>query len=187
MKKFTFLFVALFTALTMSATEVTVSIADYAAANGWENSTAYNSLTMDEVVTVTANPTTGTYNNTGKYYTNGNNWRMYQNEAPAIVVTAADGYQLTSVKFAYASEKTGVMVDAAGAHVATDEVYALDNVATATFSVSNTKSDVTNGQARITAITVTYEAAAVEDPAEKPVVTAAELVQINGEEEIYHF
>ena len=174
MKKFTFLFVALFTALTMSATEVTVSIADYAAANGWENSKPYNSLTMDEVVTVTANPTTGTYNNTGKYYTNGNNWRMYQNEAPAIVVTAADGYQLTSVKFAYASEKTGVMVDAAGAHVATDEVYALDNVATATFSVSNTKSDVTNGQARITAITVTYEAAAEEEPV-VTVPTNAEL------------
>ncbi len=29
--------------------------------------------------------------------------------------------------------------------------------------------------------------AAVEEPAEKPVVTAAELEQINGEEEIYHF
>ncbi len=54
MKKFSFLFAALFTALTMSATEVTVTIGDYAAANGWENGVQYTSLTMDEVVTVTA-------------------------------------------------------------------------------------------------------------------------------------
>ncbi len=32
-----------------------------------------------------------------------------------------------------------------------------------------------------------YKVAAVEEPAEKPVVTAAELEQINGEEEIFHF
>ena len=144
------------------ATEVTVSIAEYATANGWVNSTAYNSLTMDEVVTVTANPTTGTYNNTGKYYDNGTNWRMYQNEAPAIVVTAAEGYLLTSVTFTYESNKTGVMVDAAGAQVASGTAVALDNVASATFSVSNTNPDVSNGQARITAITVVYEAAVVE-------------------------
>ena len=144
------------------ATEVTVTIGDYAAANGWENSVQQTSLTMDEVVTVTANPTTGTYNNTGKYYDSGKNWRMYQNEAPAIVVTAAEGYLLTSVTFTYESNKTGVMVDAAGAQVASGTAVALDNVASATFSVSNTNPDVSNGQARITAITVVYEAAVVE-------------------------
>ena len=146
------------------ATEVTVSIADYATANGWVNSTAYSSLTMDEVVTVTANPTTGT--NTGKYYDNGKNWRMYQSEAPAITVSAAEGYLLTSVTFTYESNKTGVLVDADGAQVASAEAYALDNVASATFSVGNTDASVTNGQARITAITVTYEAAVVEPTTE---------------------
>ncbi len=166
MKKFSFLFAALFAALTMSATEVTVSIADYAAANGWENSKQYTSLTMDEVVTVTANPTTGTYNNTGKYYTNGTNWRMYQNEAPAIVVTAAEGYQLTSVTFTYANKNTGVMVDAAGAQVASGTAVALDKVASATFSVGNTDATVTNGNVQITTITVAYEAAVVEPTTE---------------------
>ncbi len=173
MKKFSFLFAALCMALTMSATEVTVTIGDYAAANGWENSVQQTSLTMDEVVTVTANPTTGTYNNTGKYYENGLNWRMYQNEAPAITVSAAEGYFLTSVTFTYESNKTGVMVDADGAQVASAEAYALDNVASATFSVSNTNPDVTNGQARITAITVVYEAA--EETPEVTVPTNAEL------------
>ena len=148
------------------AVEVTVTIGDYAAANGWENSVQQTSLTMDEVVTVTANPTTGTYNNTGKYYDSGKNWRMYQNEAPAITVSAAEGYLLTSVTFTYESNKTGVMLDANGAQVASAEAYALDNVASATFSVGNTDASVTNGQARITAITVTYEAAE-----EEPVVT----------------
>ena len=174
MKKFSFLFAALCMALTMSATEVTVTIGDYAAANGWENSVQQTSLTMDEVVTVTANPTTGTYNNTGKYYESGKNWRMYQNEAPAITVSAAEGYLLTSVTFTYESNKTGVMVDADGAQVASAEAYALDNVASATFSVSNTDASVTNGQARITAITVVYEAADEEKP-EGTVPTNAEL------------
>lgn len=99
MKKFTLFLSAMLFSVMSFATEVTVSIEAYAAANGWENSKPYTSLTMDEVVTVTANPTTGTYNNTGKYYDNGKNWRMYQNENPAIVVKAAAGYVLTSVTF----------------------------------------------------------------------------------------
>ena len=174
MKKISFLFVALLAALSVCATEVTVTIADYAAANAWENSIAYNTLVMDDVVTVTANPTTGTYNNTGKYYTNGQNWRMYQNEAPAIVVTAAEGNVLKSVTFTYASEKTGVIVDAAGAQVVSDEAYALENVTSAAFSVANTSADVTNGQARISAITVVYEAAGEEPEVEKPEPTYTE-------------
>ena len=176
MKKFTLFLSALLISMMSMATEVTVSIADYAAANGWENSKQYTSLTMDEVVTVTANPTTGTYNNTGKYYTNGNNWRMYQNENPKIVITAAEGHVLTSVTFTYQSDKTGVMVDAAGKQVLSGEAYSLGNVASATFSVSNTTADVTNGQARISSITVSYEAGeggstTPEEP-ETPEVTA---------------
>ena len=181
MKKISFLFVALLAALSVCATEVTVTIADYAAANAWENSKAYNTLVMDDVVTVTANPTTGTYNNTGKYYTNGQNWRMYQNEAPAIVVTAAEGNVLKSVTFTYASEKTGVIVDAAGAQVVSDEAYALENVTSAAFSVANTSADVTNGQARISAITVVYEAAG-EEPVE--IVGVVKRAIQNGDEVI---
>ena len=181
MKKLSFFLMAMLFSVMSFATEVTVTIGDYAAANGWTDSKQYTSLTMDEVVTVTANPTTGT--NTAKYYVNGNNWRMYQNEAPAIVVTAAEGYLLTSVTFTYESNKTGVMLDADSAQVASGTAVALGNVASATFTVGNTSASVTNGQVRITAITVVYEAAAEE----KPVITAAELEQITGDEEIFHF
>ena len=156
MKKLSFLFAALVTALTMSANEVTVSIADYATANHWENSKQYTSLVMDEAVSVTAEPTTGNYNNTGKYYTNGTNWRMYQNEAPEIIVKAEGGL-LTSVTFTYEIDKTGVLIDADSAQVISGTAYALDNVASATFSVGNTDSTITNGQVRITAITVSYD------------------------------
>lgn len=166
MKKLSFFLMAMLFSVMSFATEVTVTIGDYAAANGWVNSTAYDTLTMDEVVTVTANPTTGTYNNTGKYYDNGKNWRMYQNEAPAIVVTAAEGYQLTSVTFTYANKNTGVMLDADSAQVASGTAVALDKVASATFTVGNTDASVTNGNVQITAITVAYEAAE-----EEPVVT----------------
>ena len=84
---------------------------------------------------------------------------MYQNEAPAITVTAAEGYLLTSVTFTYESNKTGVMLDADSAQVASGTAYALDKVASAKFTVGNTDAAVTNGQARITAIAVSYEAA----------------------------
>ena len=63
MKKLSFLFAALVTALTMSATEVAVSIADYATDNAWENSKQYTLLVMDEAVSVTAEGGS----NTGKY------------------------------------------------------------------------------------------------------------------------
>ena len=173
MKKFTLFLSAMFFSVMSFATEVTVSIEAYAAANGWENSKPYTSLTMDEVVTVTANPTTGTYNNTGKYYDNGKNWRMYQNENPAIVVKAAAGYVLTSVTFDYTSQNTGTMIDAAGVPVATGKAYALANVASATFSVGNTDASVSNGQARITSIKVTYEAG--DDAGETTEVVVSDL------------
>jgi hypothetical protein len=44
----------------VSLTTVNVSIADYADANGWVDATQYQTLTMDENITVTAKRTTGT-------------------------------------------------------------------------------------------------------------------------------
>ena len=166
MKKLSFLFAALVTALTMSATEVTVSIADYATANEWANSTQYTSLVMDEAVSITAEPTVGSNNNTGKYYTNGNNWRMYQNENPVITVTAADGFLLTSVKFTYVIKNTGILIDADSTQIPSDEVYTLNSVSSVVFSVGNTGTAI-NGNIQITAITVTYEATEIDPNAKK--------------------
>jgi hypothetical protein len=134
----------------VSMTTVNVSIADYADTNGWVNSTQYQTLTMDENITVTA---TGSDANTGKYYENGENWRMYQSGTPQITVTAAEGKTILSVKITYASHNTGVLT-LDGANVSSDTVVEV-NASSITFSVGNTGS-ATNGQARITAIEVIY-------------------------------
>ena len=131
-------------------TTVTVSIKDYASANGWSNSVKYTSLVMDENITVTVSGGS----NTGKYYTSGTNWRIYQNESPKITITAEEGKTILSVKISYASEKTGVLT-LNGETIATNEVVSV-NGSTVTFSVGNSSSSVTNGQARITAIEVVY-------------------------------
>ena len=179
MKKLSFLFAALVTALTMSATEVTVSIADYATDNAWENSKQYTLLVMDEAVSVTAEGGS----NTGKYYTNGNNWRMYQNENPVITVTAADGFLLTSVKFTYVIKNTGILIDADSTQIPSDEVYTLNSVSSVVFSVGNTGTAI-NGNIQITAITVTYEATEIDPNAKKYTVTAlvndAEMGSVSG-------
>ena len=133
----------------VDGTKVTVTIGDYATTNSWENATKYLTITMDENITVTA---TGG-DNTGKYYTNGNNWRIYQNETPAVTITAANGKTIKSVKITYASHNNGVLT-MNGNNVANATAVEV-NAASVTFSVGNTGT-ADNGQARITAIEVIY-------------------------------
>ena len=191
MKKFTLFLSAMLFSLMSLATEVTVSIETYAAANGWKDATQYSSIAMDNIVTITATKTAGDSNNTGKYYVNGQNWRMYQTENPNIVVAAADGYVLTSVTFTYESNKTGIIIDAAGAQVVSEAAYALQNLSSATFGVGNSKAEVTNGQARVTAITVTYNVGEgggdtpdTPDAPDTP-VTGTEITGIQGADATY--
>ena len=132
---------------------VTVSIKDYAAANGWSNSVKYTELKMDDTVTVKVSGGS----NTGKYYTSGTNWRMYQTENPSIVISAGDK-TIISVKITYTPYNTGALT-LNGATVASGTVVDV-NASSVTFSVGNTGT-ATNGQARITAIEVVYAGAAV--------------------------
>ena len=108
---------------------------------------------MDSVITVT---TTGD-SNSGKYYTSGENWRLYYIENPVITVSA-NGATIISVKFTYASEKNGVMTYN-GATITSGQVVAI-NATSATFGVNDTVVDNNNGQARVTAIEVKYEVVA---------------------------
>ena len=108
---------------------------------------------MDDNITIKLT-NSGSYNNTGKYYTNGNNWRIYQNESPAITFTAANGKTIISVKITYTPEKTGILTHN-GSNVTTGTVVAV-NAGSVTFGVGNTGSE-TKGQVRITAIEVIYQ------------------------------
>ena len=96
-----------------------------------DNGTEVNPLSVDNNVTLS---TTGTGNN-GKVYGNGTEWRLYQAGSGNAVVSVASGYELQSVKFVYTSSSVS------GTSVS--------------FDVTNTGS-ATNGQARLTAITVKY-------------------------------
>ena len=169
MKKLSFFLMAMLFSVMSFAAEVTVKISDYATTNGWKDATQYKTLKMDDNVSITV----AGGSNTGKYYNNGNNWRMYQNESPKITLTATNGNLLKTVKFTYAAEKTGILVDASKAQVKSGTVYTFaDEVTTYTFGVGNTGT-ATNGQVRFTEITVVYDAPTPSDPdAVKYTVTA---------------
>ncbi len=130
-------------------------IADYAAANSWSNGIRYESIAVDSNVTVSSTGTAvGDYGlNTGKYYTSGENWRIYQSESATITVTAAEGKTIVSVKISYASQNGGVLT-LDGTAVESEQVVTV-NAGSITFGVANS-GEATNGQARITSIEVIY-------------------------------
>lgn len=118
---------------------------------GLTDATKYTTLELDEVITATATGTT----NTGKYYNNGANWRLYQNENPSLTISADDGYTIKSVKITYVSNKTGVLTYNAS-NIASETVVDV-NASSITFGVGNTGT-ATNGQVRISEIEVAYQA-----------------------------
>ena len=134
---------------------VKVVIADYAKNNNWTNSTTYPSIPLNSYITASAQGNAvGSYNlNTGKYYTTGQNWRLYQTEKATLTISG-EGKSIVSVKVSYASEKTGVLTFN-GKNIASDTVVAV-NANSITFGVGNTDATVTNGQVRVTAIEVVY-------------------------------
>ncbi len=138
-----------------STTNASVStvIGDYATANGWKDSTRYDTVVMDENITVTALYTTGTYKNTGKYYNNGKNWRIYQNENPTLTITGGANVIILTVKVTYAVEKGGCLTY--NGNIASDKVVEV-NASSIEFGVGNTGS-ATNGQVRVTSIEVSYQ------------------------------
>ena len=130
-------------------TTVTVSIQNYATANNWENSKKYTTINMDDNIAVTAKGGT----NTGKYYTNGYDWRIYQTEAATVTVQAKEGIVIVSVKITYNVSNTGVLTH--NNNNITSEAVVKVNANSVEFSVGNTDT-AANGQVRITAIEVVY-------------------------------
>lgn len=131
---------------------VSKTIAEIADDNGWTNSTQYNTINLDEQITATA---TGG-GNTGKYYTSGNDWRLYQNETPSLTISASDGYTIKTVKITYSISNTGILTHNDSNITSGTEVTV--NAASISFGVGNNKETVTNGQVRVTAIEVVYQA-----------------------------
>lgn len=138
-----------------NTTTASTTIESYATTNSWTNSTQYSTINLDSNVTITAVKTNGSSNNnTGKYYTSGQDWRCYQNETPEITVAVASGYELVSVTITYNVGNTGVLMHGDDQIASETEVSASGS--SILFGVGNTGS-ATNGQVRITEISVTYQ------------------------------
>ena len=160
MKKLSFFLMAMLMSVMSFAAEVSVTISKYADDHNWSNGVQYKTVEIDDVVSITAKGTS----NTGKYYTSGEQWRMYQTESPKITVTAKDGYLLKSATFTYASKNTGILKDASNKQVTSGSLYTFNSdVASYTFGVGNTGT-ATNGQVNFTIITVVYELSSSVDP-----------------------
>lgn len=72
---------------------VTKTVAELATANGWKNGTKYETVTLDEVVTLKATGTTYT----GSYYDSNKSWRFYSSETATLTISVAEGYELQEV------------------------------------------------------------------------------------------
>ena len=138
---------------SITTTTATVSIKDYADANQWETGTKYTSIKIDENITATAQKTTGNTDNTGKYYTSGEDWRLYQNESPTFVISSKEDVTIETVAITYAVANNGVLIYD-GNQIASDNSVEV-NGNSITFSVGNS-STVTNGQIRVSKISVIY-------------------------------
>ena len=147
-----------------AATEKTVekSLADVAEANSWTTSAGssavcYTEFALDDNVTIS---TTGTPN-CGSFW--GSDWRLYQNQSGNVIVTGGTGVTLKSVTFTYTVTNSGILKNGSTT-LSSATAFAISG-SSAEFTVSNS-STKTNGQVRITMISVTYE---LEEGGETPV------------------
>ena len=126
-----------------------VTIADYATANNWDNGVQYASVTLDK--NVKASATGG--GNTGKYYTSGNEWRFYQNEDAKVTISTTSG-ELKSVTFTFNINNSGTLNY--GSSKITSGTAVDVSGTSAEFTVGNSGT-AANGQIKITAISVNYD------------------------------
>ena len=143
----------------------TILIKDYAGTNSWVNGTKY--LTIEgEHFTVSTTSTS----NSGKYYTDGNEWRIYQSESSEITISAETGYKIVKASVSYNVKNTGILTLNSSNIESGSEVSV--NANSVTFGVGNTTANTTNGQVKITAVSVWYATdneTPVEPPVEPPV------------------
>ena len=135
-----------------SAEPVTISktIANIAQANSWQDATKYTTINLDAIITASVSGGS----NTGKYYVNGNNWRIYQNETPSLKISAVSGYTIKTVKITYSVKNSGTLtLNSSNITSGTEVVVDADTI---NFGVGNTGS-ATNGQVQVTEINVVYK------------------------------
>lgn len=132
-----------------TTTTASVVIKDYASAKSWANSTKYTTVEVDANITATV--TGGS--NTGKYYTSGYEWRLYQTESAKLTISAKNDLNIKTVKVTYNVSNSGVL-KLNSSNVTSGTVKDV-NASSITFSVGISGS-ATNGQVKVTAMEVVY-------------------------------
>ena len=140
-----------------------VSENSYTVSSG-NTATCYTSFSLDSNITVS---TTGTPNCGSFWGTTTYDWRLYQNQSGNIIITAASGYTLSSVTITYDAGKNGILKDGS-ATVSSGAAQSISG-SSKTYTVGNTGS-ATNGQVRVTQISVTYAAESSD-----PVINASNI------------
>ena len=153
-KLLTFFLAALLTFSVSWAATVTKTINDIITENGFTVSgntiTCYTSFSLDDNITVS---TSGSPNCGAFYGSTTHDWRLYQAKKGDVTIAAGNNCTLESITFTYSTSNGGTLTGAAsGTAVSVSGT-------SATYIVSNTGS-ATNGQVKITAISVTYSGGA---------------------------
>lgn len=129
-------------------TTVTKTISDMSGNTG--NGTQVSSMAMDDVITLSAS----TGGNNGKVYNNGAEWRLYQSDQGTMTVSSKAGYVIESIIVTFTNKKSGTLLY--NGNVVTSGKAVSVSGSSVKFTLGNT-STATNGQIKITAISVTYK------------------------------
>ena len=114
------------------------------------------SIALDSVITLstTGAPNCGYIGASGG---NPSDWRLYQAQGGNLIVTAASGYTISTIKVTFNVSNTGALFNG-DTQVKSNDVVTV-NGGSITLTVGNTTSGITNGQIKVTAIEVVYTVA----------------------------
>lgn len=136
-------------------TTETYSIKTIATANEWVNATSHTELpTGSDVVSINTTSSNSTPN-TGKYYSSGHEWRIYQAETGKVVISVSGDHVIKSVTLNYNTANYGIAVYNNTNYTSGTKIT-IDSLTSVEIGVGNT-GNKTNGQVKITGITVSYK------------------------------
>lgn len=132
---------------------ITISIADVATANNWQDATVYESFEWEGFTF--AGSGTGDQGNNGAYAKSSNQWRFYQarkvsdTQGATLTITAPAGKEFKEIALYYDKSNTGILLDPSNNQVDTG-VKTTVSGNSIWFHVGNTTEGKTNGQCRFT-------------------------------------
>ena len=133
-----------------SGEEATISKTILEVSGTTTDGTKVSELTLDSNITVSTNSN----GNNGKVYSSGAQWRLYQSDNAVVTINASNGATISSVTFTYESNSGGIL-KYGNNKVTSGTPVSINSLSSVSFDVANSGS-ANNGQARVTAISVTY-------------------------------